>query len=176
MNICLSVFDWSQHPEKPFTGKEDLDCERHGDPDSNPEAHLPSICLKQVFPKYAKQFNYLRLVDRMANLFIRFLGIKGTMKLGPTGFRTFIRNCKLSSGSLSMAAVDILYIDITRRWNSVTLDQRDSGWPSPSPPPPPPHSRKEHLKPDALQGPLKMLPESSRNLCLGVVLAFGVKQ
>ncbi|XP_073761894.1 tubulin polyglutamylase TTLL11 isoform X6 [Callorhinus ursinus] len=63
----------------------------------------------------------------MANLFIRFLGIKGTMKLGPTGFRTFIRNCKLSSSSLSMAAVDILYIDITRRWNSMTLDQRDSG-------------------------------------------------
>ena len=58
---------------------------------ANPDAHLPSICLKQVFPKYAKQFNYLRLVDRMANLFIRFLGIKGTMKLGPTGFRTFIR-------------------------------------------------------------------------------------
>ncbi|KAF6128017.1 tubulin tyrosine ligase like 11 [Phyllostomus discolor] len=26
-----------------------------------------------------------------------------------------------------MAAVDILYIDITRRWNSMTLDQRDSG-------------------------------------------------
>ncbi|NP_001373762.1 tubulin polyglutamylase TTLL11 isoform X7 [Gorilla gorilla gorilla] len=63
----------------------------------------------------------------MANLFIRFLGIKGTMKLGPTGFRTFIRSCKLSSSSLSMAAVDILYIDITRRWNSMTLDQRDSG-------------------------------------------------
>lgn len=37
------------------------------------------------------------------------------------------RNCKLSSSSLSMAAVDILYIDITRRWNSVTVDQRDSG-------------------------------------------------
>uniref|UniRef100_A0A8B9XDR8 Tubulin tyrosine ligase like 11 n=1 Tax=Bos mutus grunniens TaxID=30521 RepID=A0A8B9XDR8_BOSMU len=94
---------------------------------ANPDAHLPSICLKQVFPKYAKQFNYLRLVDRMANLFIRFLGIKGTMKLGPTGFRTFIRSCKLSSSSLSMAAVDILYIDITRRWNSMTMDQRDSG-------------------------------------------------
>lgn len=26
-----------------------------------------------------------------------------------------------------MAAVDILYIDITRRWNSVTVDQRDTG-------------------------------------------------
>ncbi|XP_052038310.1 tubulin polyglutamylase TTLL11 [Apodemus sylvaticus] len=117
----------SQQMEKPFASKEDLNCELAGDSDPNPEAHLPSICLKQVFPKYAKQFNYLRLVDRMANLFIRFLGIKGTMKLGPTGFRTFIRNCKLSSSSLSMAAVDILYIDITRRWNSVTVDQRDTG-------------------------------------------------
>ncbi|XP_039362032.1 tubulin polyglutamylase TTLL11 isoform X6 [Mauremys reevesii] len=93
----------------------------------NPEASLPSLCLKQVFPKYAKQFNYLRLVDRMAALFIRFLGVKGTMKLGPTGFRTFIRNCKLSNSNFSMASVDILYIDITRRWNSMGLDQRESG-------------------------------------------------
>ncbi|XP_027470339.1 tubulin polyglutamylase TTLL11 isoform X2 [Zalophus californianus] len=120
----------SQQLKQPLAAKEDpSDSEPANTSDSNcnPEAHLPSICLKQVFPKYAKQFNYLRLVDRMANLFIRFLGIKGTMKLGPTGFRTFIRNCKLSSSSLSMAAVDILYIDITRRWNSMTLDQRDSG-------------------------------------------------
>lgn len=58
----------------------------------SPEAALPSLCLKQVFPKYAKQFSYLRLVDRVAALFIRFLGVKGTTKLGPTGFRTFIRS------------------------------------------------------------------------------------
>ncbi|XP_022434522.1 tubulin polyglutamylase TTLL11 isoform X1 [Delphinapterus leucas] len=120
----------SQQLGKPLASKEEppeSDLASASAGSAHPEAHLPSICLKQVFPKYAKQFNYLRLVDRMANLFIRFLGIKGTMKLGPTGFRTFIRNCKLSSGSLSMAAVDILYIDITRRWNSMTVDQRDSG-------------------------------------------------
>lgn len=52
---------------------------------------LPSLCLKQVYPKYTKQFNYLRLVERMAALFIRFLGVKGNMRLGPTAFRTFIR-------------------------------------------------------------------------------------
>ncbi|NWZ36281.1 TTL11 polyglutamylase, partial [Brachypodius atriceps] len=92
-----------------------------------PEAALPSLCLKQVFPKYAKQFSYLRLVDRVAALFIRFLGVKGTTKLGPTGFRTFIRNCKLSNSSFSMAAVDILYIDITRRWNSMGIDHKESG-------------------------------------------------
>ncbi|NWZ01303.1 TTL11 polyglutamylase, partial [Loxia curvirostra] len=92
-----------------------------------PEAALPSLCLKQVFPKYARHFSYLRLVDRVAALFIRFLGVKGTTKLGPTGFRTFIRNCKLSNSNFSMAAVDILYIDITRRWNSMGIDHKESG-------------------------------------------------
>ncbi|NWW29733.1 TTL11 polyglutamylase, partial [Panurus biarmicus] len=93
------------------------------------EAALPSLCLKQVFPKYAQQFSYLRLVDRVAALFIRFLGVKGTTKLGPTGFRTFIRNCRLSNSNFSMAAVDILYIDITRRWNSMGIDHKESGNP-----------------------------------------------
>ncbi|NWQ60017.1 TTL11 polyglutamylase, partial [Neopipo cinnamomea] len=93
----------------------------------SPEAGLPSLCLKQVFPKYAKQFNYLRIVDRVAALFIRFLGVKGTTKLGPTGFRTFVRNCKLSNSNFSMAAVDILYIDITRRWNSMGIDHKEPG-------------------------------------------------
>ncbi|NXX25973.1 TTL11 polyglutamylase, partial [Nicator chloris] len=91
------------------------------------EAALPSLCLKQVFPKYAKQFSYLRLVDRVAALFIRFLGVKGTTKLGPTGFRTFIRNCRLSNSNFSMAAVDILYIDITRRWNTMGIEHKESG-------------------------------------------------
>ncbi|NXY05882.1 TTL11 polyglutamylase, partial [Pteruthius melanotis] len=96
------------------------------DAPQSPEAALPSLCLKQVFPKYAKQFSHLRLMDRVAALFIRFLGVKGTTKLGPTGFRTFIRNCRLSNSNFSMASVDILYIDITRRWNSMAID-KDSG-------------------------------------------------
>ncbi|XP_041914814.1 tubulin polyglutamylase TTLL11 [Alosa sapidissima] len=91
------------------------------------ELLLPSLCLKQVFPKYTKQFNYLRTVDRIATLFLRFLGVKGTMRMGPTGFRTFIRNCKLSNSSLSMASVDILYIDITRRWAGMLPDSREAG-------------------------------------------------
>ncbi|NWT18719.1 TTL11 polyglutamylase, partial [Vireo altiloquus] len=90
------------------------------------EAALPSVCLRQVFPKYASYFNHLCLMDKVAALFIHFLGVKGTTRLGPTGFRTFIRNCKLSNSNFSMAAVDILYIDITRRWNSMSID-KESG-------------------------------------------------
>ncbi|KAM4634969.1 tubulin polyglutamylase TTLL11 [Polymixia lowei] len=88
---------------------------------------LPSLCLKQVYPKYTKQFNYLRLVERITALFLRFLGVKGNMRLGPTAFRTFIRNCKLSNSNLSMASVDILYIDITRRWSGSTPDSKEAG-------------------------------------------------
>ncbi|XP_073081352.1 tubulin polyglutamylase TTLL11 isoform X4 [Manis javanica] len=54
--------------------------------------------------------------------------IRDTLRLmDPLKKKRENQNCKLSSSSLSMASVDILYIDITRRWNSVTLDQRDSG-------------------------------------------------
>ncbi|XP_051519551.1 tubulin polyglutamylase TTLL11 isoform X2 [Myxocyprinus asiaticus] len=88
---------------------------------------LPSLCLKEVFPKYTKQFNYLRVVEHIAGIFLRFLGVKGTMRLGPTGFRTFIRNCNLSNSSFSMASVDILYIDITRRWAGMLPESREAG-------------------------------------------------
>ncbi|XP_071383332.1 tubulin polyglutamylase TTLL11 [Centroberyx affinis] len=88
---------------------------------------LPSLCLKQVYPKYTKQFNYLRLMERITALFIRFLGVKGNMRLGPTAFRTFIRNCKLSNSNFSMASVDILYIDITRRWSGSMPDSKEAG-------------------------------------------------
>lgn len=68
------------------------DIQMDGDPDSrSPDENQPSLCLKQVYPKYTKQFNHLRLVERIASLFIRFLGVKGNMRLGPTAFRTFIR-------------------------------------------------------------------------------------
>ncbi|XP_066436376.1 tubulin polyglutamylase TTLL11 isoform X2 [Eleutherodactylus coqui] len=104
-----------------------------GSPDSrdpetseSPDKHnLPPLYLKQVYPKYAKQFSHLRLLERITALFIRFLGMKGSMRMGPTGFRTFIRSCKLSSSSFSMASGDILYIDITRRWSS--LEHREPG-------------------------------------------------
>ncbi|KAJ3604894.1 hypothetical protein NHX12_026945, partial [Muraenolepis orangiensis] len=91
------------------------------------EDGLPSLSLKQVYPKYSRQFRYLCLVDRIAALFLRFLGIKGNMRLGPTAFRTFIRCCKLSNANLPMASVDILYIDIARRWAASAPDAREAG-------------------------------------------------
>ncbi|KAL4617430.1 tubulin polyglutamylase TTLL11 [Arapaima gigas] len=118
------VSNWELQEDVQEAGLQDRTDVDHG---PLAESSLPSLCLKQVFPKYTKQFNYLRLVERIAALFMRFLGVKGTMRLGPTGFRTFIRNCRLSNSSLSMASVDILYIDITRRWTGMVSDSREAG-------------------------------------------------
>lgn len=82
----------AQPAEATLEGKEDLlEDEPLERPEPEPEPSLPALCLKQVLPKYAQQFGYLRLVERIAALFLRFLGLKGTTKLGPTGFRTFVR-------------------------------------------------------------------------------------
>lgn len=110
-----------------FDHGEEIPIEAESRERSPEELALPSLCLKQVYPKYTKQFNYLRLVERIAVLFIRFLGVKGNMRLGPTAFRTFIRTCKLSNSNFTMASVDILYIDITRRWSGATPDSREAG-------------------------------------------------
>ncbi|ROI16651.1 Tubulin polyglutamylase TTLL11 [Anabarilius grahami] len=75
---------------------------------------LPSLCLKQVFPKYTKQFNYLRVVERIAAIFLRFLGVKGTMRLGPTGFRTFIRQ----------AFIEAFFYLAARRFKAVLLREQ----------------------------------------------------
>lgn len=39
------------------------------------------------------------------------------------------RNCKLSNSHFSMATVDILYIDVTRRWASMLPGSREAGNP-----------------------------------------------
>ncbi|XP_060930143.1 tubulin polyglutamylase TTLL11 [Limanda limanda] len=110
-----------------FDHKEEIPIETETQDRGSDEGALPSLCLKQVYPKYTKQFNYLRLVERIASLFIRFLGVKGNMRLGPTAFRTFIRTCKLSNSNFTMASVDIFYIDSTRRWSGATTDSREAG-------------------------------------------------
>ncbi|XP_068191686.1 tubulin polyglutamylase TTLL11 isoform X2 [Antennarius striatus] len=113
--------------KKPSISQKEIPTEAETQARIPDDGTLPSLCLKQVYPKYSKQFNYLRLVERIAALFIRFLGVKGNMRLGPTAFRTFIRTCKLSSSNFTMASVDILYIDITRRWSGATPDSREAG-------------------------------------------------
>ncbi|XP_070532209.1 tubulin polyglutamylase TTLL11-like [Ptychodera flava] len=77
-------------------------------------------CLEELFPaKYGEQYEFVRILERIAYLFNHFLGIRGTLRMGPTGFRTFTRRCKLCVNGLSTAAVDILYIDMARKWNAL---------------------------------------------------------
>ncbi|XP_067660709.1 tubulin polyglutamylase TTLL11-like [Haliotis asinina] len=84
-------------------------------------------CLKQIFPDvYGSQFDHLRLMERLATLFTKSLGVRGAHRIGPTAFRMFARKCRLNRRGVTNASVDILYIDYQRKWEFMNPD-RTSG-------------------------------------------------
>ncbi|CAH1787285.1 unnamed protein product [Owenia fusiformis] len=78
-------------------------------------------CLEQIFPaKYGPEYNWLRILERVSAIYQLCLGVKGTVscKMGLTGFRAFTRRCKLTSQTeLSTAEIDILYIELMKKWD-----------------------------------------------------------
>ena len=53
---------------------------------------MRNSCLKQLYPAiYDDEFERLRVIERVAGLFICCLGVRGSLRIGPTGFRTFAR-------------------------------------------------------------------------------------
>ncbi|XP_062570955.1 tubulin polyglutamylase TTLL11-like isoform X2 [Saccostrea cucullata] len=91
------------------------------------ENKLKESCLKQLYPAiYDEECERFRILERVAGLFIYFLGIRGSLRIGPTGFRTFARKCRLNRKGMTNAAVDIMYIDLQRRWDHMN-PERTSG-------------------------------------------------
>ena len=49
-------------------------------------------CLKEILPAgHAEELRHTRVAERLADIFIRCLGIRGCLRLGPTAFRMFAR-------------------------------------------------------------------------------------
>ncbi|XP_033108275.1 tubulin polyglutamylase TTLL11-like [Anneissia japonica] len=85
------------------------------------EEEIHFDCLEEIWPmKYSERYEHLRLIEKVAGLFHLFLGVRESQHMGATGFRNFCRRAKVCVGSLTMAAVDIMYIDIVRRWKQET--------------------------------------------------------
>ncbi|KAL3876936.1 hypothetical protein ACJMK2_034716 [Sinanodonta woodiana] len=81
-------------------------------------------CLKELYPDpYDEEFDRLRLFERVADIFITCLGVRSTHRLGPTGFRTFSRKCHLNKKGVTNASIDILYIDMQRKWEHVNPER-----------------------------------------------------
>lgn len=59
---------------------------------SDEEEEEEDSCLKEIFPSlYSEQFKTQRIIERLADIFITCLGVKGCLRLGPTMFRLFAR-------------------------------------------------------------------------------------
>ncbi|GFN73517.1 tubulin polyglutamylase ttll11 [Plakobranchus ocellatus] len=95
---------------------------------SDEEDEEEESCLKEIFPAvYGDSYEEQRIVERLADIFITCLGVKGCLRLGPTMFRLFARKCRLNRKGITNAAIDILYIDMQRRWEYMNPD-RTSDW------------------------------------------------
>ncbi|PVD21923.1 hypothetical protein C0Q70_17726 [Pomacea canaliculata] len=80
-------------------------------------------CLKEIYPAlYADDLQHLRVMDRLADVFIGCLSVRGCSRMGPTAFRMFARKCRLNKKGLTNASIDILYIDVKRKWEMLNPD------------------------------------------------------
>lgn len=113
--------------------REDVNPSRNDDTDNSESEKSVDIydrdnsCLKALYPDpYDQYYEKLRLYEKLAEVFMVCLGVRQNMRLGPTGFRTFSRKCCLNRKGITNAAIDILYIDMQRKWEHVNPD-RTSG-------------------------------------------------
>ncbi|XP_060557499.1 tubulin polyglutamylase TTLL11-like isoform X2 [Ruditapes philippinarum] len=95
---------------------------------SNSEEEIDSepyvSCLKELYPDpLAKKFEHLRIYEKLAEVFMVSLGVRATQRLGPTGFRTFSRKCRLNKKGITNATIDILFIDMQRKWEHVNPER-----------------------------------------------------
>lgn len=81
-------------------------------------------CLKQLYPEpYKETFDSLRMYEKLSEIFLFCLGVRNIHRLGSTSFRTFARKCHLNQKGLTNASIDILYIDMQRKWEHVNPER-----------------------------------------------------
>ncbi|XP_062570949.1 tubulin polyglutamylase TTLL11-like [Saccostrea cucullata] len=92
----------------------------HPDPEDLEAHHLEDSCLKQLYPDlYQEECDQFRILERAARVYINCIGVKKSPGMSSSAFRTFIRKCQLNKKGLTNAAVDIMYIDLQRRWDNM---------------------------------------------------------
>ncbi|XP_063422451.1 tubulin polyglutamylase TTLL11-like isoform X1 [Mytilus trossulus] len=97
----------------------------HDSPTSRKES-----CLKHIYPAiYDDEFERLRLLERVAELFRFCLGVRGSLRIGPTGFRTFARKCRLNRRGMTNASIDIMYIDMQRKFDHMNPERTSDNKP-----------------------------------------------
>ncbi|XP_074653946.1 tubulin polyglutamylase TTLL11-like isoform X2 [Tubulanus polymorphus] len=84
--------------------------------------------LEQIYPvKYAARYEHLKLFDRVTSIFQNCLGVKGSMRMGSSGFRTFTRKCQLVSGNLTNADMDLIFLEMQRKWEHMNPERTSGG-------------------------------------------------
>ena len=55
--------------------------------------------LEQIYPgQVSDLYDELRIMERVADIFLECIGVRGTLRMGPTGFRNFTRFAMIEYG------------------------------------------------------------------------------
>ncbi|CAL1542730.1 unnamed protein product [Lymnaea stagnalis] len=112
-----------EEDDKDNTAQPQVNSDQSG-ADSSDDDKEEESCLREIFPSvYGESYTNERILEKLADIFISCLGVKGSMRLGPTMFRLFARKCRLNNKGITNAAVDILYIDMQRKWEYLNPDR-----------------------------------------------------
>lgn len=95
----------------------------HNPDGDHEEAHLEESCLKQLYPDpYQEECDQFHILGRVAKLYMNSLGVRKSAGMSSSSFRTFIRKCEFGKKGLTSASVDIMYLDLQRRWDNMNPD------------------------------------------------------
>ncbi|KAK6167216.1 hypothetical protein SNE40_021304 [Patella caerulea] len=81
-------------------------------------------CLREIYPSlYGTDYHPLHLLEKMADMFMSCIGIRGSSRLSSSGFRLFTRKCKLVGKGITNATIDLIYIDLQRKWENLSQER-----------------------------------------------------
>ncbi|ESO83764.1 hypothetical protein LOTGIDRAFT_53477, partial [Lottia gigantea] len=81
-------------------------------------------CLKEIFPSiYGAECQHLHIMEILSNMFMSCLSVRGSSRLTSSAFRLFTRKSKIISKGITNATVDIIYIDVQRKWEHFNHDK-----------------------------------------------------
>ncbi|XP_064649478.1 tubulin polyglutamylase TTLL11-like isoform X2 [Lineus longissimus] len=94
----------------------------NNNPEEEDEDEEPSS-IEQIYPQKYSEYEEMRIYDRVANIFLQSVGVRGSLRMGGSGFRVFTRRCKLTNTGFSTADMDLIFIEMTRKWEHCNPDR-----------------------------------------------------
>ncbi|CAF1216735.1 unnamed protein product, partial [Didymodactylos carnosus] len=86
--------------------------------------------LKLIYPStYKSKYRHLFLLDKIAYIYIKIVVMMGYKRMTAIQFRNFAQICGIINDFITRESIDILYVQMLRKWQQFILKTTSSGLP-----------------------------------------------